>query len=105
MRGGKKRFRMTFDENVPNSTFDLIAGQDIASGAQSDKAFADSVRAAGNVIALAQLEAADVGAIYTHPLSVIRTFGIWPDAHMSRTIFSILRRPDGPGPAQPRSHN
>jgi ferredoxin len=37
LRGGKKRFRMTFDENVPGSTFDLIAGQDIASAAQSDK--------------------------------------------------------------------
>ncbi len=37
LRGGRKRFRMTFDENVPDSTFDLIAGQDIASGAQSDK--------------------------------------------------------------------
>lgn len=37
LRGGKKRFRMTFDENMPAATFDLIAGQDIASGAQSDK--------------------------------------------------------------------
>ena len=37
LRGGKKRFRMTFDENTPDATFDLIAGQDIASGAQSDK--------------------------------------------------------------------
>lgn len=37
LRGKKKRFRMTFDENAPAATFDLIAGQDIASGAQSDK--------------------------------------------------------------------
>jgi len=37
LRGGKKRFRMTFDENSADATFDLIAGQDIASGAQSDK--------------------------------------------------------------------
>jgi ferredoxin len=37
LRGGRKRFRMTFDENATDGTFDLIAGQDIASGAQSDK--------------------------------------------------------------------
>ena len=37
LRGGKKRFRMTFDENAPDATFEVIAGQDIASGAQSDK--------------------------------------------------------------------
>jgi ferredoxin len=37
LRGRKRRFRMTFDENAPDATFDLIAGQDIASGAQSDK--------------------------------------------------------------------
>jgi ferredoxin len=37
LRGGKKRFRMTFDENSPDATFELIAGQDIASGAQSDQ--------------------------------------------------------------------
>jgi len=37
LRGNKKRFRMTFDENSPDATFDLIAGQDVASGAQSDK--------------------------------------------------------------------
>lgn len=37
LRGGRKKFRMTFDENAAGATFDLIAGQDIASGAQSDK--------------------------------------------------------------------
>lgn len=37
LRGGKKRFQMTFDENAAAGTFDLIAGQDIATGAQSDK--------------------------------------------------------------------
>jgi ferredoxin len=35
--GGRKRFRMTFNENLPDATFQVIAGQDIASGAQSDK--------------------------------------------------------------------
>ncbi|TAK17153.1 MAG: (2Fe-2S)-binding protein [Acidobacteria bacterium] len=37
LRGRKKRYRMTFDENAPDGSFELIAGQDIASGAQSDK--------------------------------------------------------------------
>lgn len=37
LRGGRKTHRMTFDENAPEATFDVIAGQDIATGAQSDK--------------------------------------------------------------------
>lgn len=34
---GRKRFRMTFSESAPDASFQVIAGQDIASGAQSDK--------------------------------------------------------------------
>lgn len=33
LRGGNKRFRMTYDENVPGAAFELIAGETIASGA------------------------------------------------------------------------
>lgn len=33
LRGREKRFRMTFDESTRGASFDVIAGQDIASGA------------------------------------------------------------------------
>jgi ferredoxin len=37
MRGLKKHWTITFDENVPGSTFTAIHGQEIASAAQTDK--------------------------------------------------------------------
>lgn len=37
LRGVRKRWTVTFDENDPEATFPLIQGQEIASAAQSDK--------------------------------------------------------------------
>jgi ferredoxin len=37
LRGPKKRWTVTFDENEPNATFRMIHGQEIATAAQSDK--------------------------------------------------------------------
>ena len=37
LRGVRKRWTVTFDENDPGATFSLIHGQEIASAAQSDK--------------------------------------------------------------------
>jgi len=37
LRGVRKRWTVTFDENEPDATFQLIHGQEIASAAQTDK--------------------------------------------------------------------
>jgi len=37
LRGLKKRWKVTFDESDPNATFEVITGQELATGAQSDK--------------------------------------------------------------------
>lgn len=37
LRGVKKRWTVTFDENEPDATFTVIEGQELATGAQTDK--------------------------------------------------------------------